>query len=96
MCVGFIISLLSYFSDSEQSVLPSLAAVGDNRLARQTITASATVREEVEEDRIHQFALTGSSSHYFIEPCAYHHNQFELATSLQMHNEIILLMVSQY
>ena len=54
------------------------------------------MHEEVEEDRINQFALTGSSSHYFIEPCAYHHNQFELATSLQMHNEIILLMVSQY
>ena len=53
------------------------------------------MHEEVEEDRKNQFALTGSSSHYFIEPCAYHHNQFELATSLQMHNEIILLMVSR-
>lgn len=54
------------------------------------------MQEEVEEDRINQFALTGSSSHYFIESCAYHHNQFELAASLQMHNEIISLMVSQY
>jgi hypothetical protein len=96
LCVGFIISLLAYFSDSEQAVLPSLAAVDDNRLVRQTITSLGAMHEEVEEDQINQFALTGSSSHYFIEPCAYHHNQFELATSLQMHNEIILLMVSQH
>ena len=96
MCVEFIISLLSYFSASEQSVPPSLAAVDDNRLVRQTITSLATMQEEVEEDRINQFALTGSSSHYFIESCAYHHNQFELAASLEMHNEIFSLMVSQY
>jgi hypothetical protein len=92
--VGFIISLLSCFRDSEESVLPSLAALNDDSLVRQTITSMATTHEEV-ADQLNQPTFTGSSSHYFIEPCAYHHNQFELATSLQMHNEIILLMVSQ-
>lgn len=77
--------------DSEESVLPSLAALNDDSLVRQTITSMATTHEEV-ADQLNQPTFTGSSSHYFIEPCAYHHNQFELATSLQMHNEIILLM----
>jgi hypothetical protein len=95
LCVGFIISLLSCFRDSEESVLPSLAALDDDSPVRQTLTSMATTREEAEEDQINQPIFTGSSSHYFLEPCPYHHNQFELATSLQMQNEIILLMVSR-
>jgi hypothetical protein len=54
-----------------------------------------TMHEEEEEEEISQFALIGSSSHHFIATCAYHHNQFELSSYLQMHTEIILLMVSK-
>jgi hypothetical protein len=95
LCIGFFISLLSCFRDSEESVLPSLTALDNDGLVTKTVTSMATEHEEGEEDRVNRLAFTGSSSHYFVEPCAYHHNQFELATSLQMHNEIILLMVSQ-
>jgi hypothetical protein len=48
-----------------------------------------------EKEEINQLALTGSSSYHFIEACAYHYNQFEISSYLQMHNEIILLTVSK-
>jgi hypothetical protein len=74
---------------------PSLAALHNASHATQKITSIGTMHEEVEEEQINQISLIGSSSYHFIEPCAYHHNQFELATYHQMHNEIILLTVSQ-
>lgn len=71
------------------SVLPSL----DD--ASQTTTSTGTMHGEEKEEEINRLALTGSSSYHFIETCAYHHNQFELSSYLQMHNEIILLTVSK-
>jgi hypothetical protein len=79
---------------------PSLPAVHGASHVRQKITSIGTTHEEEEEEEeeekeINQFSLNGSSSYYFIEPCGYHHNQFELSTCHQMRNEIFLLRVSQ-
>jgi hypothetical protein len=94
-CHCFITCLLSFFRGFEVS----LAALHDASHVRQTITSIGTMHEEVEEDEeeeeINQLYLNGSSSHYFVEPCGYHHNQFELVTHHQMRNEIFLLRVSK-
>jgi hypothetical protein len=74
---------------------PSLAALHNANHTRQKITSIATMHEEVEEEQFNQLSLIGSSSYHFTGPRAYHHNQFELTTYHQMHNEIILLTVSQ-
>lgn len=79
-------------------VHPSLAPLYDAALTKQTVTPMGSMHEkpEDEEEKTNQLAFSGSSSHHFIEPCAYHHSQFELTTYLQMHDEIILLTVSQF
>jgi hypothetical protein len=72
---------------------PPLATVLSASHVRQNITSIGATHEEAEEE-INRFSLNGSSSYYFIEPCAYHYNQFELSTCHQMRNEIFLLRVS--
>ncbi|KAJ9595407.1 hypothetical protein L9F63_013391, partial [Diploptera punctata] len=72
----------------------SLAGITSSSInIRETLSALTTEREEEEEeDKALKLALSGSTSHEFVELYPNHHNQFEMTSYIQLYNEIILLM----
>ncbi|KAJ4435776.1 hypothetical protein ANN_18395, partial [Periplaneta americana] len=76
--------------ETESTYSPLVPGIHKSTLIRRTISSTETIDDE-EQQMMNEFAPSGSSSHEFVKSSPYHHNQFEITTYLQMHNEIFLL-----